>query len=518
MTELINQVTTEKEMLAGIRKMNRFGIRLTGTKAQNDFIRYLKREINKMGMETYCDPYFFRRWEEKKKGLWIHDGLEIRPVHISSAFPYSGETPEGGVTAPLQFVQEKHVGFVAAKDKIAVVNIEELDFLPSTIAFHKRRAMPETADIPDKYDGPVATSFINFPFLQTAKDAGCKGVICIWRSMSNEMIEGQYLPFILSYFGIPAVWVNSSDGDRLIEDAKQGKTATLELVAEKEENAFTESFCTIIPGKNTAESIIINTHTDGTNCIEENGPIAMLPMMKYFKENPPERTLVFVFVTGHFRLPSFKSQDGGGVQATSKWLASHRDLWDGKAGHMKAVACVSIEHLGCKRFKDVDGKYQQVGDVETELVYTGNKKLDNLYFECLEGREQVNTLTLRGHNFLHFGEGQPPFNCGIPEISIVTAPDCLTVISDNHEMDKFDIHLMFEQSDTFLRIINRLQSMTRKEIGTVDGYSLVFPNGEPLIYRTVKGIIRKAGDLFEKADGKASDNIPFDDDDESDSE
>jgi len=495
MTKLLQNITTKEKMLEGIEKMNSFGIRLTGTKAHNDFIKYLKDEIHTMGLETYSDPYYFNRWEAEKAALWIHDGINIRNMHISSVFPYSGETPEEGVTAPLQFVQEKHVGFTVAKNKIAVVNIEELDFLPSTLAFHKRRAMPETADIPEKYNGPVATSFVNFPFLTLAREAGCKAVICIWRNMSDEMIEGQYLPFILGYFGIPCVWVNSTDGDKLIEDAKEGKTATLQLVANKEECAKTESFCCIIPGENTKECVLVNTHTDGTNCIEENGPLAMLPMIKYFSERKPARTLVFLFVTGHFRLPSFKEQDGGGVQATSKWLASHKDLWDGKNGHVKAVACVSVEHLGCMRFKDENGEYVKVGDVETELVYTGNKKLDKIYFDCLEGREKVNTLTLRGHNFLHFGEGQPPFNCGIPEISIVTAPDCLTVISDNHEMDKFDIDLMFEQTDTFLRIIDTLVCLERKQIGSVDGYSLVFPNGEPLVYRTVKKIIRK-GRIF----------------------
>ena len=183
---------------------------------------------------------------------------------------------------------------------------------------------------------------------------------------------------------------------------------------------------------------------------------------------------------------------GGGVQATSKWLASHTDLWDGKDGHIKAVACVSIEHLGSVMWKDRFGVYQKVGDVETELVYTGNDTLDRIYFECLEGREKVNTVTLRGHNFLHFGEGQPPFNCGIPEISLVTAPDCLTVISENDEMDKFDIDLMYEQTDTFLRITDTLLPLSASEIGKCDGYSWVFPNGEPLVYRTIKKVFKKS--------------------------
>lgn len=491
MTELIDTVTTKRQMLNAVRKMNDFGVRLTGSESQLAFIDYLKKEIRAMGLKTYSDPYYFNRWEATHAELNVLRGEGRENVHISSVFPYSGETPDGGITAPLHYVHEKHIGFPAAKDKIAVVKIEELDFLPSTLAFHIRNKMPETASIPEKYDGPVATSFVNFPFLQSAKLAGCKAVICIWQQMSDAMIEGQYLPFILDYQGIPAVWVNATDGEKLIEAAKEGAAAEFTLSAVKEDNAFTETFYTIIPGKNKAEAILINTHTDGTNCIEENGPIALLSMMKYFKDKEPDRTLIFIFVTGHFRLPDFKNISGGGVQATSKWLAAHPDLWDGKDGHIKATACVSVEHLGCKMFKDADGEYRQIGDVETELVYTGNETLDKVYYEALEGRDKVNTITLRGHNFLHFGEGQPPFNCGIPEISIVTAPDCLTVISETNEMDKFDVDLMYEQTETFLRIVTKLLPMPAEEIGKCEGYSFLLPNGEKKIKKLVRKIVKK---------------------------
>lgn len=491
MTSLIQNITSKADMLARIEKMNAFGPRLTGNSAHKAFIKYLKDEIHSLGIETYTDPYFFNRWEEKNSSLIIHTETGDKDVHISSVFPYSGETASDGVTAELVHITDQRLGFLGLDGKIAVVKIDELNFLPSSIAFHIRNRRPETASIPEKYNGPVATAFVNFPFLQNAKFAGCKGVICIWDGMSNEMIEGQYLPFILDYQDLPCVWINSTDGQAVLSAAERHTEATLTLEAEKENNCETESFYCILPGKNTSEAIIINTHTDGTNCIEENGPIAMLSMLKYYAAKELERTLIFIFATGHFRLPDFKTAAGGGVQATSKWLAAHQDLWDGKKGHIKAVACVSIEHLGSVMWKDRFGVYQKVGNVETELVYTGNKKLDEIYYKCLDGRDNVNTVTLRGHNFLHFGEGQPPFNCGIPEISLVTAPDCLTVISKSNEMDKFDIDLMYEQTDTFLKITDTLLPMPAIEIGKCDGYSWVFPDGEPFVYKTLKKVFKK---------------------------
>lgn len=470
----LDGIISPEELQKQVEHMNSMGVRLTGTKAQRNFIKYLKNEIHEMGLETFSDPHRFMRWEETKTKIVINGADGDIEIPVSSAFPYSGRTPEEGVTAPLVLSKEHHVGYLAAKDKIAVVEVNELDFLSSELAFNERgRSIPEGLHLPEKYSGPVATAFVNFPFLKLAKIAGAKAVICIWKGINDDCIEGQYLPFILDYQGMPAVWVNSSNGEIIKEAAERKETATLTLSGIIDEYAKTETFWCVLDGEEEGESVIINTHTDGTNCIEENGPLGLLAMIKYLKDKPLKRTHIFLFVTGHFRLPSFKSIEGGGVQATSKWLASHRSHWDGREGHLKAVAGLSVEHLGCKMWKEKDGVYQQVGDVETEMVYTGNQVMDDIYFDSLEGRSKVYTLTLRGHNLLHFGEGQPLFNCGIPEIALVTAPDCLCVISDSNEMEKFDAELMYEQIGSFIKMALTIDSMPTEEIGSCDGYSAV---------------------------------------------
>ena len=497
----MSNITSPELLQEEVEKMNSFGVRLTGTKSQRNFIKYLKSRIHDMGIETFSDPSRFMRWEETNKKLVIKDLDEEFEVPISSAFPYSGRTPAEGITAQMTLVREKHVGYLNATDKIAVVEVNELDFLPSEIAFNEReRSIPEGLRLPSHYNGPVATAFVNFPFLKMAKLAGAKGVICIWKGINDDCIEGQYLPFILDYQGIPAVWVNSKNGKKVIAEAEKGAFATLTLEGIIDEYAKTESFWCVLDGEEEGESVIINTHTDGTNCIEENGPIAMLAMIKYLKDKPLKRTHIFVFVTGHFRLPNFKNIVGGGVQATSKWLTAHRSHWDGKEGHLKAVAGLSVEHLGCKMWKtDENGEYRQAGDVETEIVYTGNKVMDDIYFKSLEDRKKVYTLTLRGHNLLHFGEGQPLFNCGIPEIALVTAPDCLCVISDNHEMDKFDAELMYEQTVSFIKMALMIDSLTAQEIGPCDGYSAI----------ATKKMVEDGTAKIKEVAAKVKDILPF---------
>jgi len=41
---------------------------------------------------------------------------------------------------------------------------------------------------------------------------GVKAVVLVWKGVSDQKVEGQYLPFTDQYMGIPALWVNETDG------------------------------------------------------------------------------------------------------------------------------------------------------------------------------------------------------------------------------------------------------------------------------------------------------------------
>lgn len=463
---------SKEEMLEGMEKMNSFGTRLTGSKGHTDFINWLKSEIAEMGIPVFSDPFYFRRWEEKRSSIEIIDGNEKIGIPVSSAYPYSGETTADGITEELVYVDGiKDIPKI--KGKIAVFNIANVNFLPSEIAFDKRTSCPEDVVLEKKYEGPVITSFVQCFYGIVSKLSKAKAVILIWKGLHDDMIEGQYLSFIAHYQNIPMLWVNETNGKTIIQAAKEHKKAKFVLEADVEENAFTESFYCIIKGKNEKENVIVNTHTDGTNCVEENGPVALLQLMKNMKDMKPERTHIFVFTTGHFRLPHFEDKRTGAFQSASRWLAMHRELWDGKDDHFKCVANLTIEHLGCKEWRDIDGEYKYTGRQEVELVYTGNKFMDKLYIDTVKDRENIRTMTLRGHNALHFGEGQNFFTMGIPEISLVPAPYYLCVVSDSHEMEKFDIDLMTEQTETFAKLIDKIEKIPLKALGRSDGYSII---------------------------------------------
>ena len=156
----------------GIDTMNGFGTRLTGSRGNNDFIAYLKKEIKKMGFETNSDVRTFKRWEATNTKLVLHTAEGDVDVKVGSAHPYSGVTGPEGITGKLQ---TKGIG----RD-IVVLKMKDFENLTSRIPFDQRRAYPKDLRLNSQYRGPVTTSFVKTVSLLIQSFVGCKGAILIF--------------------------------------------------------------------------------------------------------------------------------------------------------------------------------------------------------------------------------------------------------------------------------------------------------------------------------------------------
>lgn len=456
---------TKEKVREEIEVMNSFQSRATGTKGHQEFIAWMKDMLHTMGLETHSDHYTFDRWEETRKALFLNQ----EEIPIASAYPYSGETDQNGVTGEL--IRVKNGNYKNAKGKIAVVEISAKNKLPTNLFMNKQGAVPPEEKVVDGEGDLVLASVLKNPKLERAKENGVKAVILIWKGVSDAKVENQYLPFTDDYKGIPAIWLNETQGKKVLEAAQRQEEATVILEAVKQKAAPTESFYVQIEGKNKTESIIINSHTDGINVVEENGAVGMLSMIRYFQNTKPERTLIFAFVTGHFRLPVFK----GTSQATSTWLQKNPQLWNGENGNLKAVAGLTLEHLGSMEWKDnASGVYEATGNIQTEYTYIGNKKMGEIWKKAIADRTTTRTVLLRGHNKFEFGESQPLFELKIPVIGLIPMPDYLMVSSPNGEMDKFQIELMMEQLESLIKALLIIDQTPVEELKTSDGYSYLF--------------------------------------------
>lgn len=224
----------------------------------------------------------------------------------------------------------------------------------------------------------------------------------------------------------------------------------------------TRTIWTMVEGTTTPdETVFVVTHTDGVNAVEENGHIAMVAMARAAVLDPPDRTTVFVFTSGHMRIPAVTSEG----QATQRFLADHPELWAGHAGLRRAVAGLAIEHLGAREFIDNPdaNELRPTGLVEPELLYATTSELAQLARAEWQPEDGVTLRVSRPTALIHFGEGEPLLHAGIPAISLVTAPLYLLAEFPGEETELVDNAALQRQVNNFERLYRRISS-----VGTVN--------------------------------------------------
>ncbi|WP_106797744.1 hypothetical protein [Rhizobium sp. H4] len=462
----IPALPNQRKLWSWIKRLNSFGPRLTGSPAQARAIDYLAGELRGMGLEVKRDQLTMRRWMPRTTAFKLSNGDVIE---VAAPFPYSGLTPPGGISGKMVLFNGRVQVFEKARGKIAVVTVKRRDLAAFLeLVTNRRGSLPEGIDFPKAVTTPLITGLLGVP-IDKAREAGVLAVVCIFEGVSEVQLKGQVLPFTTPYWGLPAIWVAQSEGERIKAAIKHGLSGRLTLDGTLEDVA-TDTIYAVLPGCNLLETIIINTHTDGPNACEENGGAGVLALAHYFSSLPKSarnRSLVFVLVTGHFQLPQFGRH---GNQATATWLEMHPELWDGKPGHAKAVAGATIEHLGCTEWRDdfAKGHPAPTGKPELDLIYTSNKSMSDVYIAAARGRKKVRALIVApAAAQVMLGEGQPLYASGIPTISSCPIPDYLCQVLPGGGLDRLDPDYAFQQVETFARTVDLLDRMPRGEIGIV---------------------------------------------------
>src|SRR4029077_12669252 len=94
---------------------------------------------------------------------------------------------------------------------------------------------------------------------------------------------------------------------------------TLSLDADITPDAKGDNVWGILPGM-TDDIVILNTHNDGCNAIEENGPIAVVALAHALAKTPVaqrKKTYIFLTTSGHFA--------HGYHVGVSDWIREHND-------------------------------------------------------------------------------------------------------------------------------------------------------------------------------------------------
>jgi hypothetical protein len=210
------------------------------------------------------------------------------------------------------------------------------------------------------------------------------------------------------------------------------------------------------------ETLLVVSHSDGTNVVEENGHIGLVALARDVVAKPTERSIVFVLCAGHLRIPAV-TQEG---QATSRWLRDHRALWAGGSGQRRAVAGLVIEHLGALEYRDdpATDSYGPTGRAEPELLYASTRELRIMADAEWCGAEPGPVRVSAPNAVIQFGEGQPLYLQRIPNISLVTTPQYLLSLRAG---DYVDVALLERQVDSFRRLLRRLDTAPAGSVGAI---------------------------------------------------
>ncbi len=431
-----------------IRRLKELGPRTSGNEAHRTLISEVATELSELGYDVQRDRHTLERWDALPNSTTLQ--IEGVDIPLSSVWPYSGETGPLGVTAPLILLQGWRKKWKAAAGKIAVIEVHNID-VPARLLFDSwgdKRPFDTLAN-------PVIGSELANIELTKAREAGVLGVIAVWGSITDEAASGQYLPFTRDYQGIPAVWAPESQRSTLLTAAACGQDATLILDARKTKGAKMDTLWAVSrgTGPQANEVVLVVTHSDGGNSVEENGHLGLLALARDAAVTPHNRTIVFVYTAGHLRIPSVTKHG----QATTAWLAAHPEYWSPSHNGLTAVAGLVIEHLGAKHFcvDPSSGQYGPDGTLEPELLYTTTPELTQLALTAWKGAGMNATIPVKPGALVHLGEGEPLFEHGIPAIALVTGPMYLLAETD---ADWVDIEALTRQIDSFRRLLTHLAS------------------------------------------------------------
>ena len=379
------------QLEAWVQEIDQFdgGYRPTGSPAHEGYIALLANELTGLGVsDVHTEPYSYTRWTPSSWSLTLLGGPSAGAVALSGYVPYSGSTATGGVTSGMVYIPSSTIPLdptalgQALKDPTAwnqslatqlqgalasfaiAGKIALFEVPPVAVALTTLTGPPVLVNDPGDTLPPDATitrtdlsAMLIVPAMLTALAAhGAIGAVGILDE-PEEAARGEYAPFfgVLSP-NLPAVYVDRDTG-KALENAlvASGPLLAANLVVDATlSEATSENLIGVLPG-DSSEEILLGSHTDGTNSMEDNGPAAILALASCLPSKRP-RTVRIVLSGGHFV----------GSRGLQTYVAEHTaDLT------ANALAAIEIEHLGAREWAEVSpGVMGLTGQPEVQVLTT----------------------------------------------------------------------------------------------------------------------------------------------------
>jgi hypothetical protein len=450
------------------------GPRPTGSPAHEQFIQYVEGRVDAIdGLDRTAIEDTIERQLETSASLTI----DATDVPIAGPVPYTRPVPDG-VTAPLVLVP---AGTPIDEAPGVTGSIVVREAVPGSVPFVVFAAVAYAMidptgqlDLLGNYERDWLGATARIADIRAAEAAGAAGVLFV-SDLPREQIEGQYAPYEGVRYDVPALYLGADEGLPLVDRLAAGGapvSATIRLDASRAPTP-TRTVVATLPGQ-SAERIVVQSHTDGMNAVWDNGPIAMLALAEHLAALPlacRPRTIQFVFTTAHLHLSH------SGAERYASMLDEEYD-----SGTVAFV--VAIEHLGAREFAALP---RSDGGPGRQLVPTGRPEMLASFvhespvlalnlIDRVRQRHLPFTLVLRGADApaVHFplhrsfgGEGGPYREHLIPTVAAITGP--WTLFNPAFGLDELvDPELMRRQAMVFGDVILANGGVPRQVLAGLD--------------------------------------------------
>lgn len=438
---------------------------VTGSPNHTKLLERIESQLADLGFETESDYYDFEYFDAPTSppALTIDGVGMVPPMYI----PYSGVTPAEGAEGELVLLNNptgEGPNWEEAAGKIAVLNLTT----GPTDYSERFTVWPGSPEWPSA--GGVAAAVANTAVNMTqASAAGVKGAIYTWSGITSGNLFGQYGPFKMLPMYVPGLFLAGEDASTAISAAEAGASATITLEGSFVPNTTTRTFWVTIPGTDADlahENVILTTHTDGNNVVQENGYFALLARARALAKSPPRRTTILLFLTGHLHTPAVTPTG----RVLYRWMSDHPDLWNSSSSHV--VFGSTVEHLGAVAWRDLLDQdfYFPMGKADDEWLFAATSELADVVAETWDtgvSPRRISDPTVS--KMEQPGEGLPFLWNEVAEVSLVSSPDWLLKEwpEEFNQRQLIDVEVARRQVESFLRIWEKVDGMKREELGTV---------------------------------------------------
>lgn len=408
------------------------GFMPTGTAVHRAYVADLEQALLGSSCVTGYrrDSFPLTYWETQRAALVRvgPQGVPL-PVPITGAVPYSGQTDAAGLQAvpfllPALTAQGTSVLLDGQAVASSIVNYpvagKIIVFSLPLAGFDNGAVIPLLFSLndPGHTIAPYSSRLwlsgqVLLPQVEAAlRSAGARGFVAILPTKDRNVAQ-LYAPFNANVLGLPGLYVDADTGTALSQAVAAGEIIALRLhlQASVDAQASMDNLLATVPG-NSPRTLILSSHTDGTNAVEDNGPAAILALVDYFCKIPQaERPLSLQIV-----------MDGGHLAGNAG--LKHYVQADAPALQPNLVAALEIEHLAAQdtELQD-DGRYAPIGLPES-LTITVSTLSKPPVDEAIAFSNQVDRSLVATRSLLNFGAGGP-LTAITDVIQLITGPNYL---------------------------------------------------------------------------------------------